>query len=288
MAQARQTFERRQLGLALRRLREGAGKSQQQAADALGKHRSRLVELEDGRATITPDALGDLLDLYAVFGEERETALELGTQARARQKRRAHVDLLPGAYQRFADLEASATEISAYEFGLVPGLLQSLGYVRATIDCGDGIWWTASPREREERIRFRLDRHATVLGSTDPKSLCFVLTEDALRGRVGSHEVMREQRRHILSLLDSHADLSVRVLPSEVSDDPARGNGFSVFGFGDQGPPVGFCSVAYGPSTYLHHAPDTAALLRGFQRVSELALDVTDSAELIRRIDKEN
>jgi len=126
------------------------------------------------------------------------------------------------------------------------------------------------------------------LGSTDPKALCFVLTEDALRGRVGSQEVMREQRRHILSLLDSQADLSVRVLPSEVSNDPARGNGFSVFGFGDQGPPVGFCSVAYGPSTYLHHAPDTAALLRGFQRVSELALDEKDSAELIRRIDKEN
>lgn len=287
MAQARQTFERRQLGLTLRRLREQAGRSQLEAARELGKQRPRLVELENGRATITPDDLTKLLDLYQVSDEERETVHDLGAQARARQKRRAHIDLLPGSYQRFADLEASAIEISAYEAGLVPGLVQSLGYLRATIDSGDGVWWAASHREREERIRFRLDRQEVVLRGDEPKALRFVLTEDALRGGVGSAAVMREQRRHILELVESMANLSVHVLPSEIYDNPARGNGFTVFDFGDQGPPVGFCSVLFGPSTYLHEEPDTTALRRGFERLTELALDQHASVRLIRRIDKE-
>lgn len=215
MSKARQTFERRQLGLTLRRLREQASKSQQVAAGHVGKARTQLVELEDGRATITPEDLSKLLDLYQVAAGERQTVLDLGALARARQKRRAYTDLLPGSFQRFADLEASATEINCYEFGVIPGLLQSLGYVRATIDDGDGIWWEPSSAEREERIAFRLGRQTSTLDSAEPKTLCFVITEDALSAAVGSAEVMHEQRRHILDLLERNENLTVQVLRTE-------------------------------------------------------------------------
>lgn len=288
MGQARQTFERRQLGLTLRRLREQAGKSQQQAAEVIGKARTRIGELEDGRFTLTVDHLTALLDLYGVSGEERQTVLELGVHARARQKkRRAYTDLLPGSFQRFADLEASATEINTYEFGIVPGLLQSLGYIRATIDDGDGIWWTPSNREREERITFRLDRQERVFEAVEPKALRFVMTEDVLRGGVGGPEVMREQRRHILKLLETQPNLTLRILPSETCGNPARGSGLTVLGFGGKGAPVGFSTVVFGPSTYFDQEPDTTALLRAFERIMELALDQKDSTRLIHRIDKE-
>jgi transcriptional regulator with XRE-family HTH domain len=52
MGRARQTFERRQLGLTLRRLRERAGQTQQAAADSIGRVRSRIVELEEGKGTL--------------------------------------------------------------------------------------------------------------------------------------------------------------------------------------------------------------------------------------------
>lgn len=287
MGQARQTLERRQLGLTLRRLRERAGKSQLQAARAVGKARTRIGELEDGKFTLTADHLTVLLDLYGVTGEERETALDLGVLARARQrKRRAYTDLLPGSFQRFADLEASATEINAYEFGVVPGLLQSLSYIRAMIDAGDGVWWSPSTRELEERIAFRLDRQEKVFEAGDPKSLHFVMTEDVLRVGAGS-EVMREQRRHILALVENHPNLVLRILPSDVSGNPALGSGLTVLGFGDKAVPVGFSTVVFGPSTYFDQEPDTAALRRAFDRITELSLNEKDSARLIRQIDKE-
>lgn len=288
MSKARQTFERRQLGLTLRRLREAAGKSQQAAAERIGKARSQLVELEDGRGTVASDVLEKLLDFYGVTGDERETVLELGALARARQKRRAYTDLLPGSFQRFADLEASATEINCYEFGIIPGLLQSLAYVRATIDDGDGVWWQPSNAELQERISFRLDRQEKTLGSPEPKTLRFVITQDALTGAVGGRDVMREQRRHMLKLLESNDNLTVQVLRAETYGNPARGGGMTILGFGDKGTPIGFTPAVFGPSTYFDQDADTAALLRGFRRVQELALDPADSARLIRQIDKED
>jgi transcriptional regulator with XRE-family HTH domain len=287
MAHARQTFERRQLGLTLRRLREQAGKSQQAAGDVVGKARTRIVELEDGKTRLNLDELVALLDLYGVGGQERQTVLELGALARERQRKRAHTDLLPGSFQRFADLEASATEINCYEHGIVPGLLQSLGYLRATIDACDGIWWDSSNLEREERIRFRLDRQARTLEAAEPKAMRFVVTEDALCGAVGSAEVMHEQRRHILELQENNQNLSVQVLRSDTYGNPAQGAGLTVLHFGHKGSPVGFCPVVFGPSTYFDQESDTAALLRGFRRVQELALSPKDSMRLIRQIDKE-
>lgn len=287
MGKARQTFERRQLGLALRRLRTQAGKQQSAAAEHIGKARSRMGELEDGRTTVTAEELEQLLDFYEVTGEERRTVQDLGALTRTRQRKRAHLDLLPGSFQRFADLEASASEISCYESGIVPGLLQSPAYLRAAMMASDGVWWAPSIAELHERITFRTERQAKIFDSDEPRVLRFVITEDALRGSVGSPEDMREQRRHILNLLESKRNLTVRVLRRETSGNPAPGGGLTVFGFGDRGAPVGFSTVVFGPSTYFDDESDTVALLRAFERLEELAAGPEESARLIRQIDEE-
>jgi transcriptional regulator with XRE-family HTH domain len=285
MGKARQTFERRQLGLALRRLRKEAGQSQQSAADHVGKARSRIAELEDGRTTLTADELGSLLDFYEVSAEERRTVLDLGALAKTRQKKRTHTDLLPGSFQRFADMETSANEISSYEAGVIPGLLQSSGYLRAEMTDTDGVWWEASIAEMHERIKFRAERQAAVIDSAEPKELRFVITEAALRAAVGDGEVMREQRRHILDLLKRKQNLTVQVLRTETYGNPARAGGFMVFGFGDRGSPVGFAPVVFGPSTYFDNEPDTLAMARAFARLQQLALSPEDSVRFIEEVD---
>jgi hypothetical protein len=251
----------------------------------MGKARSRMAELEDGKTTLSAEELGRLLDFYDVTGDERRTVLELGALTRTRQKKRAHPDLLPGSFERFADLEASATEISCYEPAIVPGLLQSPGYFRAELMDADGVWWTSSIAEMHERSTFREERQARIFDSDEPRSLRFVVTEAALRGAVGSPEVMREQRRHILKLLESNKNLTVRILRAGTYGSPARVAGLTIFGFGERGAPVGFASVVYGPSTYFDSEADTAAMLRAFKRLEELALSPEESARLIRQID---
>ncbi len=287
MGQARQTFERRQLGLALRRFREDARKSQGVAAEAIGKVRSVIVALEDGSATASAEELEVLLTLYDVTGKDRGTTLTLGEVARKRQKRRTHIDALPDAYQRFADLESNATEINCYETGIIPGQLQSEDYARAIVAEGEGIWWERDDQEGEDRLNFRLERLAKLFRPKQSKILRFVITEDALHAKVDKWETMRDQLEHILMLIGRHKDLTVRVLPNDVYGNPLRGRCLLVFGFGQRGAPIGFSETAAGPSTYYDTEADTSDMLRAFYRVWELSLSKVKSHLLIERIHRE-
>jgi transcriptional regulator with XRE-family HTH domain len=283
---ARPTFERRQLGLTLRRLRDRAGKPQQAAALALNKTRTRVVQLEDGTATISQEDLETLLDLYEVTGEERETVIELANQARKRQKRRVYVDQLPDAYQRWADLEASASEINCFETGLIPGLLQSESYMRALLSEGE-VFWEPSVTERSDRLAYRLERQRRMVEAPDGRMLRFVINEEALRANMGALDVMHEQLRHLLDLDRAHGDLTIRVLANDAFGNPLRGQSLWYFGFGDRGAPICYSPSVPGPSTYYDRETDTTTLLRAFYRVWELALSRTASRRLIESLLKE-
>lgn len=287
MGIARPTFERRQLGLALRRLRDNAGKTQQQAAEAVGKVRTRIVQLEDGTATASQEDLAKLLDFYGITGDERRTVLELGAHARTRQKKRVHVDHLPDSYQRFADLEASASEIDCFETGIIPGLLQSESYIRAILAECEGVWWEPDAVDSKDRLIFREQRQHRVLDSDDRRIMRFIITEDALRANFGDPEIMREQVRHLLGLLRRHRDLTIRVLRNDVAGNPSRGRGFWIFGFGDRGAPVGFSPTPVGPSAYYDDEADTATMRQAFYRIWELALSRQESRRLLESTLKE-
>lgn len=284
VARARQTFERRQLGLALRRLRQDKGVSQKAAAEAIGRSRTKVVEVEEGNGTLGIEDLARLLDYYAVSGEERETMLALGARARRRKRGRTYVDLLPNSYQRFADLEANAAEISTYEPGIVPGLLQSPDYIRAVIEEGDGIWWTDADPGREDRISFRLDRQAAVFGAAGSRDLRFVLTEDSLRANLGAPEVMRGQLRHLLALCDGRPGLAIRLLCNDSCPNPLRGRALILFGFKGKAPAVGYSEAIAGHSAYYDDEADTAALALAFERVWGLASTEQGTERFIREL----
>ncbi|MFR9730204.1 helix-turn-helix domain-containing protein [Saccharopolyspora sp. MS10] len=283
MGRARQTFERRQLGLTLRRLRAEAGKSQQEAATAIGKARSRVVQLEDGEGAPAAADLDALLDLYAVPVEGRETVRALAVEARKRQGRRSYVDSLPNAYQRFADLEASATAVSTFEPGIIPGLLQAPAFVRAVIEEWSEIFPEEQPTEIEDRVAFRLARHARVFSASGPRSVRAIVDEQSLRSAIGDVGVMRDQLRHLLALIEEHPRLDLRVLPRGSFAHPGRGGGLTIFEFGGRGPAVAFSSVVYGPSVYLDAESDLTVMSRIFETTYRSALDPEDSRSAIER-----
>lgn len=61
----------------------------------------------------------------------------------------------------------------------------------------------------------------------------------------------------------------------------------TLIGFGLAVPDVGFASVVSGPSAYYDDPDRTAAMLRTFQRLSELALSPADTKNAINRKMKE-
>lgn len=283
MVNARPTVERRQLGLTLKRCRERAGFSQVEAGAHVGHDDSKISKVEDGFATLAGDKLERLINFYNVTGDERETILALGAAARKRASRQPYTDVLPGSFQRFADLEADASKIFAYESGVVPGLLQSAGYINALFTAAESVWWQPSEPVKEQRTAFRFQRQKNTWQSQKPKELRFVIGEAAITEIAGNEAVMVEQLEHLLNIMETRQNASIQLLPFAEPNNPARGGGLTVLEFGLAVPRVGFASVVSGPSTYYDEGERTAAMLRTFQRLSELALSPADTQVAISR-----
>lgn len=285
---ARQTVERRQLGLSLKRFRVAKGVSQAELGRVIGQSDSRISKVEDGTGTLSADQLTAALDHLDVHGDDRRTVLELGARARKRLRRGAndqqpYTDTLPGSFQRLADMEADASAIHCYEPGVVPGLLQAPGYIRAVMRSGEGVFWEPSAAEIESRYLFRRNRQVTTLETGRSKRLEFVFTEDALDGYQGDPDVMREQLDHLLRVAEQHARTTIQVLRSADLRNPMINAGLTVLDFDGAAPRVGFTPTSYGPSLYFDGEADTAILMRAFRRVQELARDHVESVELIHK-----
>lgn len=286
---ARQTIERRQLGLSLKRHRMRLGRSQQEVGEAVGHLATRISKVEDGSATLNAEELATVLDFLEVHGAERDTLLDLGVTARTRKRRSRtnhYTDNLPGSFQRLADMEADAAALYSYEPGIIPVILQTPQYVRAVINSGDGVFWEPSEAAVESRITFRRERQVKVLESRPPKDLQFVFTEDALAFDSSDQaevDLLKEQCDHLLYLCRLYPKLSLGVLRPGWVRNPSPNGSIVILDFDGAAPPVAFTPGAYGPSTYVDSAPDVAALLRAFRKIQELALDHRATVDFIRR-----
>ncbi|MDA3624510.1 helix-turn-helix transcriptional regulator [Saccharopolyspora sp. WRP15-2] len=276
MPTGRQTVERRQLGLMLRRLRDRAGRTQQQAARAIGRDTARISQVETAKGSFSVDELRTLLDFYEVTEDERQTALELGAQARKRQRGRTYTDQLPRSFERLADLQADAKKIGFYDTGIVPGLAQSPDYAKAVIAA---FWWQAPEGEVEKLVSFRIDQQRRVLDSEPPKELAFVLTETALDQVVGSVSVLRGQLLHLLQL-GERPNAVIQVVRRDVPNNPLLGGGLITLDFADAAPRIAF-AASHGPATYHDQEADTGPMFHAFERAQELALTPKESADLL-------
>jgi transcriptional regulator with XRE-family HTH domain len=224
------SLQRRQLGIELKRLREEAGKSRDDAAAKLNRDLSTISRIENGLSGMRAAELEKLLDLYGVLGEPRENVLAVGVAARQRRIAQTYTDAVPNWFRRYAALEAEATEVRGFEVELVPGLLQSEDYLRTLMG---SVLPTVGSAEVERRIRVRLSRQA-LLRRTDPPAplFRFVLNEAVLRREIGGPKVMAAQLNHLLDIARL-PNVTVQVLPFRSGAHPAVGFSFYVLRFGD-------------------------------------------------------
>ncbi|SMD08860.1 helix-turn-helix domain-containing protein [Lentzea albidocapillata] len=273
MGQARQTVERLQLGLTLQRLRLAAGKSQQEAADLIGRSAGRLSQVENGKGALGTEELTRLLGFYGVTPEQRDSVLALGKASRRRQPRLGYLDTLADSYVRFMDLLAAARHIGWYECGVIPGLVQSRGYVEGLIRASSSV---RSEEETAELIAFRLDLQQQVLSSGKVKSIDIVFTEDSLLHVVGDQSVMREQVLHLLQLLEQHPSLNIRIVGLGTPGNPGLGGGMVTLDF-DTSDPITFTSSLSGPPIYYDQPSHTERMRKLFERIADLAWSPRDT-----------
>ena len=222
------TVQRLVLGGHLRRLREQAHITTEQAAGIIRGSHSKISRMEHGRVGFKERDIADLLTTYGVTdGDEREALLKLAREANTPGWWQGYADILPHWVEPYFGLEAAASFIRNYELQFVPGLLQTEGYALSLIRLGN------APTEEDvlRRAEARMSRQ-DILSRETPPRVWAVVDEGALRRPIGGAKVMREQLKHLIEMCD-HPAVTLQVLPFQVASHPAMGGPFTILRFSE-------------------------------------------------------
>jgi transcriptional regulator with XRE-family HTH domain len=228
------TAARLRLGAQLRRLRQAAGITRQDAAAAIRSSASKITRIELGQTAVKPR---DLADLLALYGADPAGSASMTALARISGNRgwwQAYGDAVPGWQATYLGLEESARMIRGYEPRFVPALLQTPDYAHALLASRAG----KPDLDRTERRLAVLRRRQELLHRDNPPHLWAVIDEGALRRLVGGPAVMRAQLDHLMEITRL-AHVNVQVLPFRAGSHAACGGPVVLLRFaGDQLPDV--------------------------------------------------
>ena len=202
---------RQRLAAELRRLRERAGLTGNEATERLGwSASSKLSRIELGKSGVKPGDLQALLNLYEVTPARRKELIALAEESRTSGAVQAATMRLPGEQVAFLEAEADAESIWIWDPQVVPGLFQTEDYTRALFQA----WVTrfalpsAEVDRRIETYRLRQE----VLTRDSPPRVWVVIDESVLRRRIGEPSVMRTQLEYLAEVSEL-PNVDIRVLP---------------------------------------------------------------------------
>ncbi len=277
---AGQPSARMVLGARLRRLREAAGVSTEDAAETIRASRSKISRLELGRTGFKSRDVDDLLTLYGVTDDaERAIMLALTEHANAPSWWQEYADVVPAWLEQYLDLEPAASLIRNYEVQYVPGLLQTEDYARAVMRWGHP---DAPEEEVERRVELRM-RRQQILYREDPVRLWTVIDEAALRRPIGGGAVMRDQIRHLIGVSQlSH--VNIQVLPLSTGGHAAGGGRITMLRFSESELPDVVYLEQLVTAVYLSRPADSACYRDVLNRLAAQAERPDAAAVTLGRI----
>ena len=277
------TVLRMLLGSQLRRLREAAGITPDQAGYEIRGSRSKISRMENGRVSFKDRDIADLLTLYGVTNEaERQGTLELAKRANAPGWWAKYSDIMPDWFEMYLGLEAAASVIRTFEIQFVQGLFQTEDYARAVTMLGH----KAAPAEEiERRVSLRM-RRQELLRNPAPPRVWSVMDEAALRRPVGGREVMRGQLEH-LTEVGELPFVTLQVVPFGHGGHAAASGSFAILRFGESDLPDVVYIEQLTSALYLESRQDVDHYLEVMNRLSADALTPASSARFIEQILKD-
>ena len=276
------TVRRRRLGIELRRLRDAAHLTLEQAAERLEFSTAKLSRIENAQVSVTALDVRGMLEIYGADPKLRDVLIQMAREARQKGWWQTHYGDLSIA--ALVGLESAAASIHEYAGLLVPGLLQVSDYASAVLRA-IRLDLKPQPEEIERRVELRMARQS-ILTVDDPPAVWMVLDEAALRRPVGGRKVMRQQLQH-LAEMGSVRNVTLQVLPYTAGEHPGLDGGFSIVGFPERADP----DVVYIETTtsdlYLEEAEAIDRYTLLFDHIRAVALSPTESTEFFASVARE-
>lgn len=269
------TVRRRRLSEELRRRRENARMTLDEAARVTEISRSTVSNIESGvkkRPTIIE--VRGLLDAYGVTCErEREAILNLARQSRERGWWSRYRDVLSG---KFIGFEAEASVISTWEPLLVPGLLQVPGYVRLL----SKKLFAANEDSIKRAIDARIERQRIL--TEEPPELWAIFGEGALLALQDYPDVLREQASYLLEAADRN-EVTLQMTPANTLT-PGLGGPFVVMDFPDSVDPSVVFLETDTDGLYLEDPEEVARYRHVFGHLRIAALTPDETVERLTQL----
>ncbi|MGW4061092.1 helix-turn-helix domain-containing protein [Amycolatopsis sp. NPDC004747] len=222
------TARRMILGSQLRRLREEAGITRQQAGYNIRGSESKISRLELGRVGFKERDVTDLLTMYGVDDPtERRAFLDMVKQSNEPGWWRRFGDTMPNWFTDLVGLEEAAARIQIWEPLYVSGLLQIEPYARAIFSHGR----SEMADERVDQLVALRMRRQKMFSRPDAPRVWMVLDESVLYRPIGGMKVLKQQIEYLLEM-SALPHVSIQVLPYSRSGLSAE-HAFSLLRFGE-------------------------------------------------------
>ncbi|MDI6100561.1 helix-turn-helix transcriptional regulator [Actinoplanes sp. NEAU-A12] len=275
---------RRRVRLALREARDRAGLTQNQVAEEMEWSLSKVIRIENGDVSISPNDLRLLLGFLGV--KDRAVVADLLAAARIARTRRGQAwyqaaefrDSLTDSMRKLIEYESEATEIRSYSIYCVPGYLQTPAYSEALMSRYED---EISEELRTRRIEARNRRRDALQG----RDVAFLLMvdESVLRRMIGGPAVFAEQLRHLSEAVERGV-LRIRMVPFSLDSSITTNASFDLL-------EIGQSEVLYretGFNDEMVEDRETVAKHRArYDREWQEVADETDTIQYIERQIKE-
>lgn len=275
----------RKLGSELLRLRDAAGKTQQQAAETISATNSKIVKMERGWVPMRDPDIRVLCEFYGL-DESKSVArlLELAKLDRERRKAKGWWQHSPQAeaMAEYIAMEDVATRVRTWQQAFVPGLLQTPEYARAVV-VSEGLW--QDPDEIEGFVDVRMRRQAR-LSAPEPLQVYAVIGEGALRQQVGGPEVMRAQLQNLLKTAQLH-NVRLQVLPFRAGGHACMAGSFNIISFAESEAVDVVHVDSIAATVWVENDAESSTYSSFFERTARLSLAPKDSLSLIESISED-
>ncbi|MCE7004939.1 helix-turn-helix transcriptional regulator [Kibdelosporangium philippinense] len=251
-------------------MREASGHTLDTAAAALDKTRSALHRIETGETKANVHLIRTMMDLYDHFDPALIDAVRKSTQ---KPWFAAYGVQDNGGY---LGVETEASHVDEFSAQVIPGLLQTDGYIRA-------LFTTRGNTNLEQAALIRLFRQRRLISESDPLTYTAIVDEAALLRQVGGPSAMREQLHHLLEVANLPT-VTLRVLPLDLGAHDALPGPFCLLSFPDPEDPEYLYVEHVTGTLHCEEEEDVTEARTVFTQLESVALDPDDSVALIRAL----
>lgn len=279
---------RRRVRLALREARLKRSLTQAEVAEAMEWSASKIIRIENGEVTITPN---DLRPLLAFLGVTDKAVVDHLTQdARNSRTRKMWWDdpaikaNLTGPSLKLIQYENEALEIRHFTSFIIPGPLQTPAYAEYMLRSHTG---ELADDEIKQRMQTRKRRRNQLFARTNFPLILLLLDESVLKRRAGDARTTAEQLQDLIQMARERPQILIRVLPYTANAPLPMFGQYDILTL----PGAGEDAVLYRESHLadeLVEDPANVARHRGiFDQYWEASLNEAASAEVIAESAKE-